>query len=301
MRFQATSHNQFEQHARRTLLSRMIKSVRRHPMRALGPVTLILIVLAALCAPLISPYDPAQVVLEQRLKPPFWMPDGTFDHFLGTDQLGRDIWVRIAYGARISLLIGCLAVLVAAPLGVLLGLLAGYLGGFVDVLAMRIADIQLAFPEILLAISLLAVLGRSTRTLVLVIGLTGWVIFARVVRAEVLYLKETDMVLAARALGAGHLRILSRHVLPNALTSVIVLVSFSLAQMILAEASLSFLGLGVQPPTSSWGSMLGDGRDYTASAWWLAMWPGLAVLITVLAINGVGDWLAELLEPRSVL
>jgi len=264
-------------------------------------VILTLIVLVAVLAPVITSQKPEAVSLELRFSPPFFMEGGSTAHFLGTDHLGRDMWTRIVFGARISLTIGFLAMLVAGPVGVLLGLLSGYWGGPVETLIMRLADAQLAFPAILLAVTIIAVLGRSLPILIAVLGLTRWVVYARVARGEVLYLKETEYVLASRTLGASHARILIRDILPNLLTPIIVLASFSVAEMILAEASLSFLGLGVQPPTPSWGGMISDGRDYLPSAWWVAAWPGLAILITVLAINFVGDWLTEVLHPRSVL
>jgi peptide/nickel transport system permease protein len=292
---------QIPRYTERTMAGRMIRSLRQRPIRALGPIILSLIVLGALLAPVISAHDANAASFELRLKPPFWMESGSTTYFLGTDQLGRDIWARILYGARISLLIGLLAMLVAGPGGVFLGLISGYQGGLVDTLVMRLADGQLAFPAILLAITIIAVLGRSLVILILVLGLTKWVVYARVARAEVLRLKATDYVVASRAVGASRARTLFRHILPNLLTPVIVLASFSVAEMILAEASLSFLGLGVPPPTPSLGGMISDGRDYLANAWWVATWPGLAVLITVLAINFTGDWLTEVLHPRSVL
>ncbi len=199
------------------------------------------------------------------------------------------------------MVIGLLAMLVAGPLGVFLGLISGYRGKYFDIIIMRIADAQLSVPSILLAVAIIAVLGRSLLILIVVLGVTKWVEYARVSRAEVLRLKEEDFVLASTVVGAKSNRILFSHILPNLLTPIIVLASFSVAEMILAEASLSFLGLGVQPPTPSWGSMISDGRDYLANAWWVAAWPGLAVLITVMAINFVGDWLTEVLHPRSVL
>ncbi|UCH61332.1 MAG: ABC transporter permease [Anaerolineales bacterium] len=215
--------------------------------------------------------------------------------------MGRDIWTRIVYGGRISLIIGFLAMLVAGPIGVFLGLISGYRGRLTDVIIMRIADAQLSIPSILLAVATIAVLGRNLLILIVVLGITKWVEYARVARAEVLHLKEEDFVLASTVVGAKPNRVLFQHILPNLMTPIIVLASFSIAEMILAEAALSFLGLGVPPPTPSWGSMISDGRDYLSNAWWVATWPGLAVLITVLAINFVGDWLTEVLHPRSVL
>lgn len=285
----------------RTLVSRMIRSIRERPARGIGLLILGLIVMAVIFAPLITPTGPDVTNLELRLRPPFWIEGSAWPHFLGTDALGRDIWTRIVYGGRISLSIGLLAMLVAGPVGVFLGLISGYWGKLTDVIIMRIADAQLSIPSILLAVATIAVLGRSLLILIIVLGITKWVEYARVTRAEVLHLKEEDFVLASTVVGAKPGRVLFQHILPNLLTPIIVLASFSVAEMILAEAALSFLGLGVQPPTPSWGSMISDGRDYLANAWWVAAWPGLAVLITVLAINFVGDWLTEVLHPRSVL
>ena len=285
----------------RTLKTRMIQSLQQQPSRGIGLAIVLLIILAAVFAPVITPQAPEATSLQLRLRPPFWMEGSVSPHFLGTDQLGRDIWTRIVFGARVSLLIGLLAMLVAGPIGVFLGLLSGYRGRFTDVVIMRVADAQLSIPSILLAVTIIAVLGRSLLILIVVLGITKWVEYARVSRAEVLHLKESDFVLASTVVGAKSGRLLFRHILPNLMTPIIVLASFSVAEMILAEAALSFLGLGVQPPTPSWGSMISDGRDYLANAWWVAAWPGIAVLVTVLAINFVGDWLTEVLHPRSVL
>jgi peptide/nickel transport system permease protein len=285
----------------RTLKSRMIRSLRQRPSRAIGLIILLLIVLAAVFAPLITPQAPEDTSLQLRLKPPFWSDESVSPYFLGTDQLGRDIWTRIVYGARISLAIGLLAMLVAGPIGVFFGLISGHRGGIVDATVMRIADAQLSIPSILLAVAIIAVLGRSLLILIVVLGITKWVEYARISRADVLKLKETDFVLASTVVGAKNNRLLFHHILPNVMTPIIVLASFSVAEMILAEATLSFLGLGVPPPTPSWGSMISDGRDYLSNAWWVSTWPGIAVLITVLAINFVGDWLTEVLHPRSIL
>lgn len=286
--------------SQRTLGTRMVYSLRQRPSRAIGLIILLGIILMAIFAPLITPQAPEATSFALRFKPPFWVEGSVSPHFLGTDQLGRDMWTRIVYGARISLIIGMMAMLVAGPIGVVLGLISGYAGKTVDVVIMRIADAQLSIPAILLAVTIIAVLGRSLIILILVLGVTKWVEYARVARAEVLYLKETDFVLAARTVGAKPARLIFRHMLPNVMTPILVLASFSVAEMILAEASLSFLGLGVQPPDPSWGSMIADGRNYLSNAWWVTTWPGIAILVTVLAINFVGDWLTEVLQPRSL-
>jgi peptide/nickel transport system permease protein len=265
----------------------------------LGALAFILLaILVAVAAPVVAPYDPEETDLMVAMRPPSWVEDGAPGHVLGTDQLGRDILSRVIYGARISLLVGFVAVLGAGLIGVLLGLAAGYHGGVVDDVIMRIADIQLAFPYILLAVALVAVLGPSLLNVILVLCLVSWVGFARIVRAEVLAVREREFVEAGRSMGLTTGRLLARHILPNVMTPVIVVASFALAQMIITEAALGFLGLGVQPPTPTWGGMLAEGRDYISFAWWLTTFPGLAIMVTVLAINFVGDWLRDYLDPR---
>lgn len=285
----------------RTLKTRMLTSLRKRPGRGIGLAILLLIVLAAVFAPVITPQGPNVTNLELRLRPPFWIEGSTSPYFLGTDELGRDIWTRIVFGSRVSLAVAILAVLVAGPVGVLLGLVSGFEGGVLDSVVMRVADAQLSIPKILLAVTIIAVLGRSLAILIVVLGLSSWVEYARVTRAETMRLKESEFLLAARAVGARPARLLFRHILPNTMTSTIVLATFSVAEMILSEAALSFLGLGVPPPIPSWGSMISAGRDYLLNSWWASTWPGCAILITVLSINFVGDWLTEVLNPRSVL
>jgi peptide/nickel transport system permease protein len=217
---------------------------------------------------------------------------------LGCDHLGRDIRSRLIYGSRVSLVVGITAVLISGLLGVSLGLVAGYHGGRLDALIMRLVDVQLAFPFILLAITVVAVLGPGLRNVIIVLGVAGWMYYARVVRGQVLALKEKEFVAAARALGAPTRLIIPRHVLPNVLTPVIIVATFAVATNVITEASLSFLGLGVEPRIPSWGSMLSDGRAYIGRAWWLTTFPGLAILVTVLSINLLGDWLRDRLDPR---
>jgi peptide/nickel transport system permease protein len=251
-----------------------------------------LIALVALLAPLIAPHDPLSQDLSQRVKSPSW------SHLLGTDQVGRDILSRIIYGGRISLMVGFVSVTVSGCVGVLLGMLSGHYAGWLSNLIMRIADLQLTFPFLAIAVSVVAVLGTSTPNLVLVLALWSWPSFARVTRGEVLSVSRQDYVGAARALGANDRRILGRHVLPNIFPSVIVIWTFMAAKMILLEASLSFLGLGVAPPTPSWGSMINEGQNLISVAWWLETFPGLAILVTVLAVNQLGDALRDVLDPR---
>jgi peptide/nickel transport system permease protein len=227
-----------------------------------------------------------------------WAQGGSSRHPLGTDTLGRDVLSRLLHGARISLIVGLAAVLVAGVVGGGLGLVAGYRGGWADDLLMRLGDIQLAFPVLLLGVAVIAVLGASLTNMILVLGASGWVTYARIARGETLSLKERDFVAAARALGAPARHVVARHLLPNVLPPLLVVTTFSVARTIIAEASLSFLGLGLPPPTPSWGAMLDEGRNYITTGWWLALFPGLAILLLVLAINLCGDWLRDALDPR---
>ena len=262
---------------------------------------LAVVALVAVAAPWVAPSSPYKQDIRQRLAPPVWVPGGSAAHLLGTDQLGRDLLSRLIFGARISLLVAVLAVGLAGTVGTGLGLVAGFYGGWTDRMLSRLADIQLAFPLTLLVITLIAMLGPSLTNLVVALGVGGWAAYFRMTRAQVLSLREAEYVLAARCLGVPDLRIAVRHVLPNAVAPLIVLASFSMAQVIILESALSFLGLGVQPPTPTWGGMLADSRDYLAIAWWLAAFPGAALMLTVLAINVVGDWLRDALDPRLVV
>jgi peptide/nickel transport system permease protein len=263
-----------------------------------GLLVVAVVVLTAALAPLFSPFDPLEQDISQRLREPGWQDAQGRVHPLGTDHLGRDILARIIYGARIALLVGLSAVLISGLLGMMIGLVAGYFGGRVDDFFMRLADIQLAFPFILLAIAVIGVLGPSLRNIIIVIGVSSWVVYARVVRGEVLSIREREFVQAAVALGSRDGRVLARHVLPNAFTPWLVVATLDMARVIIIESALSFLGLGVQPPTPTWGGMLADGRVYLSTAWWLATFPGLAILLTVLGINLFGDGLRDTLDPR---
>lgn len=264
----------------------------------LGLTVICCTVLAAIFAPQLSPSDPIKNRLLDRLTPPVWVVSGSARHPLGTDTLGRDVLSRLLYGARISLIVGLSAVVISGFLGVALGLVSGYYGGRLDDVLMRLGDIQLAFPILVLAIAVLAVLGASLGNVILVLGVSGWVTYARIVRGETLSLKQREFVEAARAIGAPDGAILWRHVLPNVLPPVTVVATFSVARVIIAEASLSFLGLGIPPPTPSWGAMLDEGRNYITTAWWLALFPGMAILLLVLGINLLGDWVRDILDPR---
>ncbi len=273
---------------------------RRHRLGLLGLGLVLLAVICALVGELLLAQDPLRSQLALRLRPPSWLPGADPRFPLGTDQLGRDVLGRVVLGARVSLAVGGVTTLLAMVIGVTLGLIAGYYSGRVDAAISGLIDVQLSFPLLALAISIVAVLGPGLANLILVMGVTGWVLFARIVRAEVLSLRQREYVQAARALGAGDARILLRAVLPNVMASVTVIAAFTFAQMIIVESSLSFLGLGVQPPTPSWGGMLNDARGYLQVAWWPATFPGLALTLTVLGVNLLGDWLRDLLDPRLI-
>ena len=275
----------------------MLAFSRRNPLVLVGGAILLVVVLASICAPLLTASDPVRPSFGQRLRAP-WGLGGTSARPLGADNLGRDIYTRLLYGGRISLLLATSAVILATGVGVLVGLLAGYLGGKLDDLVMRVADIQLTFPVIMLAIAIVAVVGTSPLALVGVLALSGWVLHARTVRANVLTIRHLEYVDAAWALGASHRRVLFRHVLPNTLAPILVIASSQFATMVLLESGLSFLGMGVQPPQPSWGTMLAEGRDYLSNAWWLATMPGVAISLVVLGANLLGDGLRDLLDPH---
>jgi peptide/nickel transport system permease protein len=268
---------------------------RRLPLSRSGAAGLALVglvVAVALLAPLLTPYGPAEADLARSLRPP------SRAHLMGTDQLGRDLLTRIVYGARVSLAIGLVTVGVSGAIGLVVGLTAGYLGGAADAVLMRIVDVWLAFPFILLALTVNAILGIGLQNIILTLIITGWVVYARLVRGEVLALRALEYVEAARALGAREGRVIARHLLPNLWTPVIILSSLQVAQFIVAEAAISFLGFGVQPPMASWGNMLNEGKTYIYNAWWMTTFPGLALVVTALGVNLVGDWLRDTLDPR---
>jgi len=262
-----------------------------------GAVFVALLIVAALAAPLIAPADPIRQSLRGRLAAPTMSGADGKAHLLGTDHLGRDVLSRVIYGARVSLLVGFAAVIVGGLVGATLGLLAGFRGGWTDSMIMTIADAQLAFPFILLAIGIIAVLGPSFPTLIVVIGLSGWVTYARVLRSQVLVLRSREFVDAIHALGGSVTRVIARHVLPNVLSSLVVIATLELARAIVLEATLSFLGLGVQPPTPSWGGMVHEGREYLDSAWWISTAPGIVLMLTSIVVSRTGDWLRDLLDP----
>jgi peptide/nickel transport system permease protein len=267
----------------------------RHHQAVLGLAMLAGLTVVVLLTPILSPFDPDVVDLSTgRLLAPSAV------HWMGTDQLGRDLLSRVLYGARISLSIGFLAVLIAITLGTTIGAVAGYAGGWIDTILMRIVDLFLSFPRLVLLITVVAVFQPSIPLIVVVLGLTGWMGVSRLVRGQVLSVREREYVQAARALGYGPARVLGRHILPNVLTPVIVAATLGIGNAILAEAALSFLGLGVQPPTASWGNIIQSGGDRLIDAWWISTFPGLAIVLTVMSFNLVGDGLRDALDPRHV-
>lgn len=279
-------------------LRTVLRKMRRNKMIVFSSVILLITIFCGAFAGTIAPMSPYDQELNHKLKPPLWRDPGGRVHWLGTDQLGRDVLSRILYGVRVSLLIGILAVAISAVFGIILGLIAGYYGGLFDDLIMRVADVQLAMPLILLAIAVIVVLGSNIRVLVLVIGLTQWMAYARMVRGETLSLREEDFVTSAYAVGASDFRVITRYIFPNTLSSVMVLVTLNMATVIVLEAGLSFLGLGIQPPEPSLGTMLSESKNYLYRAWWLSSFPGAAIMLIILAINLFGDGLRDVLDPR---
>jgi peptide/nickel transport system permease protein len=276
-----------------------VKTRRRRSARLVwlgaGFVAALLVIAAA--APILAPLDPIRQSLRGRLAAPTWNGTDGHAHLLGTDHLGRDVLSRVIWGSRVSLLIGFAAVLVGGVLGSAAGIAAGFSRGRADAIIMTLADAQLAFPFILLAIGIIAVLGPSFPTLVVVIGLSGWVSYARILRSQVLVLRSREFVESIHALGGSLARVVLRHVLPNVLSSIVVIATLELARAIVLEATLSFLGLGIQPPTPSWGGMVQEGREYLDSAWWISTCPGIVLMITSIVVSRTGDWLRDVLDP----
>ena len=272
----------------------------RHSTRTakFGLVVVAVWIVVAVLAPILAPYGMNDIDVAQRLAPPCWMEGGSMDHIFGTDQLGRDVLTRLIYGSRISLIVCIVAGIVGLVIGVILGLLAGYFGGWIDVVISRMIDVMLAFPFIFLALLLVAALGASLTNVILVLGITGWVPYARTVRAQVLSVKEKEFVKAAHALGCSDGRIIFKQILPSVIDSAIILGTMDIGTIILSEASLTFLGLGIPPNIATWGNMIANGNDYIFSAGWLTMIPGIALLIGCISINFVGDWLRDVRDPR---
>lgn len=279
------------------------KPVRRWRIRlglrgTLGFTIVGCVLLVAIFGPWLAPADPLAQDISQRLHPPFWQTGGSATHLLGTDQLGRDLLSRLLYGARISLTISIGAASFAAIVGIVLGLISGYYRGWLDEIIMRLVEIQLAFPFLLLAITIMAVLQASLRNIILVLAISGWVVYARLVRGNTLALAETEFVVSARALGCSDFRIIFRHILPNLVGVATVVFTLQVAQFIIAESALSFLGLGIRPPQPSWGTIMNEGREYLNLAWWVETFPGVAILIATTGIGLLGDWLRDVLDPR---
>lgn len=270
--------------------------MRRAPWIPIVIISIMLIM--AVFAPLIAPYDPIDQTLKDKLLPPFWMEGGSTKYLLGTDGFGRDILSRLIHGARVSLLVAVLALTAGGGVGLTIGILAGYLGGTIDSVLMRLVDAAFTFPAILFALLLAVTMGQGMATLVIAISLLLWASFARVIRGEVLTLKQRDFVALAKVRGCSSLRIMATHILPNVLNTFMVLVTLNIGVVIIAEASLSFLGAGIPPPTPTWGLMISEGRGRIAAAWWVALIPGIAITLLVLSVNLFGDWLRDRLDPR---
>ena len=283
--------------ARRVALRRLLRL--RWGLAATG--VLAVIVAVTIAAPWIAPHDPLAVNVRHRLAPPAWMEQGGRAHLLGTDQVGRDLLSRMIHGGRVSLVVAVCAVAISTTIGVFLGLGAGYFGRRVDWTIMTGVNVMLTFPFVLLALAVIAVLGPSLPNMIGVLGVAGWPIYARVVRAETMAIRERDFVVAGRALGMSHVRIVFRQILPNLVSPIVVIATLQVAQVIILESFLSFLGLGVQPPTPAWGNMLGEGRVYMLNSWWIATFPGLAIFVTTLTINLMGNALRDWLDPHMKL
>lgn len=280
-------------------LSKILKSLLKSKTGAVGIVIVILTVFLAVFAPFIASHDPNMVNPDTMMIPPSWEEGGSPEYLLGTDNLGRDILSRIIFGSRISLMVGICSVVVAGIIGIILGLTAGYYGGIADSIIMRLTDAFLSIPRVLLAMVVLAVVGSGVPTLIFVLGVTNWVSYSRLIRGEVLSVKQKEFVKASVSIGTSNIVIIIRHILPNVFSSFIVVSTLAVAQSIISEASLSFLGLGIQPPIISWGGMLSDGRSYLATNWWVATFPGLAITIIVLGIMFLGNWLRDYMDPHN--
>jgi peptide/nickel transport system permease protein len=269
---------------------------RRLPWVPVGIIAVF--VVAAVLAPWLSPADPEAQTLRARFRPPVWLEGGSWSHPLGTDRLGRDLLSRVLHGARVSLAAGVVTVLLSSAIGAAVGLVAGYYRGRVDAALMRVTDATMSFPVILLALILAVTVGPSFVNVVVAVAVILWARYARVIRGQVLTLMELDFIAQARIAGAGPLRIIGRHLLPNTFNTLMVLLTLQVGYVIIVEASLSFLGAGIPPPTPAWGSMIAEGRDFITTAWWVSFFPGLAILLVVLAFNLLGDWLRDTLDPR---
>lgn len=274
------------------------KRIYTHLTFFIPAVVLFLMVIMAIFAPLLAPYPYDQISMSERFMPPFFMDGGSTSHLLGTDNIGRDILSRVIYGAQISLSVSALVILITASIGTMLGIISGYLGGRTDAFLMRVTDISLAFPPLLIALLLAATLKPGYWTVVLAISILGWAPYARLIRGEALRLREADFVAQARIIGTTPIRIMTRHIFPNILNPLIIMATLSVGMVILTEAILSYLGAGIPPPAASWGNMVNDGRNYIDTAWWISFFPGLAIGLVVLSGNFLGDWLRDKLDPK---
>ena len=272
--------------------NRLLKQLNRNKFARVSFYLILSLLIISILAPVVSPYDPSHINAWEVLSPP------SYRHVFGTDDLGRDVFSRVIFGTRISLLVGFVSIGMAMFIGTLVGLVSGYFGGLIDAILMRFVDIMLCFPTFFLILAVIAFLGPSIWIIMAVIGVTSWMHVARLVRAEVMLIREMDYIMAARCIGCSDLRIIFRHILPNALSPVLVSATLGIAGAILTESALSFLGIGVQPPTPSWGNILTSGKDYLEFAWWLSLFPGLAILVTVLAYNLLGEGIRDALDPR---
>ena len=274
-----------------------LRRVKRYPVVPVSILAFVLVI-PAVFAQYVAPYDPLKGSLSKRLRPPAFQQGGSIEHPLGTDKLGRDILSRMIHGSRVSLMVSMVAIFVGGTLGTALGLMSGYFGGRVDSLLMRLVDISLSLPTILLALVLVAAVGPSFSTVIIVLVVLLWARYARLVRAETLSIKERDFIARARVAGASHMRIMGRYIFPNVVNSLLVLATLQVGYVILLESALSFLGAGLPRPTPAWGLMIADGRELIVTAWWVSMFPGLAIMLTVLSLNLLGDWLRDHLDPK---
>lgn len=293
---QAIMENRYEWRSR---LKELGQELKRDKAGLIGVILMLALILMALFAPYISPHDPAEQDLTARLVPPFWYEKGSMTHILGTDHLGRDVLSRSIHGSRVSLWVGTSVVLLAGGFGVIMGLMAGYLGGRTDAFIMRWIDTQVAFPGLLLALIILSVIGPSLTTVVVVLSLNGWMVYGRMTRSAVLSIKQSPYVEAAEIVGGRWPRIIFRHILPNLTSPLLTLAILEFARIVLAEAALSFLGLSIQPPATSWGLDVAVGKNYMFMAWWLVTVPGCAIGVMVLAINLVASWLRLISDPQE--
>jgi peptide/nickel transport system permease protein len=272
---------------------------RKIPIFAFSIIALYFV--AVIFGPLMTPHDPFKTNLSKALLPPSWQLEDMTEHMLGTDSMGRDILSRLIYGARTSMIVSVLAIGICAPIGVLFGLISGYFGGKVDTIIMRFTDLWMSMPAIITAILMVSVLGPSKQTVIIVVGITGWIHYARIIRGEVLSYKKREFVQLARVTGCSDARIIFSHIFPNVINSLIILVTLDFGRVIIITATLSFLGLGIQPPSAAWGLMLAEGRQYITYAWWMSAFPGIAILFAVLGMNMTGDWLRDALDPKQKL